>query len=182
MRAVVTGLLLLLLASADAAQADPALPVPDCTANPLVLCKKIRIYNNTHTTGTPTKLYVVLQRANELQDNWLVALAQTVDPTLNPAGKYPTNKVFRYYVNCCTAQNSATDGVLPGEFVEISVPYYTQLKSGDSATDLNHYVDWWNGNRIFFYDDQTQNWNNYNKDTPESSTATSPTFPCVIKN
>src|SRR5262245_1881501 len=180
MRAVVTGLLLLLLAGADAAQADVALPLPNCTASPLVLCKKIVIYNNTHTTTKPTRLFVVLQRGNELQDNWLVALAQTVDPTLNPANKYGTTKVYRYYVNCCTSANSPTDGIGPGESVEISVPYYTQLKSGDSSTDLDHYVDWWNGNRIFFYDDQAQNFNNYTNDVQvQIPGGLTPTFPCV---
>src|SRR5262249_34609553 len=181
LRALVACLALLLLAGADAAQADVALPTPDCTASPLVLCKKIRIYNNSDKTGTPTPLYVVIQRGNENQDNWLVALAQTVDPTLVPTGHlYPTSFVYRFYINCCNA-DPKKDGILPGESVEISVPYYTQLKSGDSSTDTDHYVDWWNGNRIAFFDDQTQWKNAHDPDSTVPNLPASSTYPCFAK-
>jgi hypothetical protein len=59
MRALVTRsiLLLPLVGGAGTAQAQ-VLETPDCTATPLVLCKKVRIYNN----DTAQPLYVVFLR------------------------------------------------------------------------------------------------------------------------
>ena len=64
-------------------------------------------------------------------------------------GKPPT--LFRAYIN-------PNKGIRPGEFVSITVPFYTQLTATTPATlgkSSAQYIDWWNGQRIFFYDGVT---------------------------
>src|SRR5262249_2345874 len=99
-------------------------------------------------------LYVVFLRGPEAVDNWLVALSGTSDPTIN----YPTDKVYRYYIGCKLngANDPTCDGIQPGHFVEVAIPFYTQLKDPADGKTLNGYADWFNGNRILFYDDQAQ--------------------------
>jgi hypothetical protein len=188
MRAVATCLflLLLLLAGAGTAQAQ-VLPVPVCNpapGNPLVYCKKVKIYNNEPVGGTT--LYVVFARGKGRPssspkgagDDWMIGLSQTTDPTVT----YNTTQVYRYYVGCTGSGDSAVcAGILPQHFVEVTIPFYTQLINNANGKTDDSYADWWNGNRIFFYDDPAQVLKNYKGETPvPTPLPVGSQTPCVV--
>jgi hypothetical protein len=173
MRALVTcSILLLPLVGGAGAVHAQTLPQPDCTATPLVLCKKVRIYNN----DPKQPVYLVFVRGPEAVDNWLVALSGTS----SSADNFPTTQVYRYYIKCCTG-NPSVDGIQPGHFVEVTIPFYTQLKSSaNPTTDKDVFADWFNGNRIYLYDDYAQISERYNTDTQQGVIPTPVTAaPCI---
>jgi hypothetical protein len=168
--------LLLLVLGGGTAQAQ-TLPVPDCTT--LFICKKVRIYNNNPTSDPTAILYVVFVRGSggpTKPDDWLVALSQTT----NANDKYLTSKDYRYYVNCCTG-GIATDGIKPGHFAEITIPFYTQLVDPANGQTTDGYADWFNGNRVYFYDVYDEVSTNFNNDNPAKKVTppASATVPCV---
>jgi hypothetical protein len=127
--------------NAQAPHACPSTIIPGCT-------KEIRVYNNL---GPDRTLYVVWQGSKQLQvavgncpagpnggDVWLQrALSDTTKC-------YPVNNTYLAFINPKT-------GIKNGEFVSISVPWWS--KSTDRSSDP--YVDWWRAGRIYLFDDQT---------------------------
>jgi hypothetical protein len=116
--------------------------------------KTITIYNNTKEA-----IYPVLSGYLGAHDLWLQAQFKVTDPNkqtfcnvdlrnipcTDPQSGVP--RLYRAYIN-------PDKGVLPGESVSILVPFYTQLTPTGSApvgTSSGEFIDWWNGQRIFFY-------------------------------
>jgi hypothetical protein len=121
--------------------------------------KEITIYNNS-TTDT---IYPVLLAFLGQNDLWLQAQFNVADPITQT---FCNNDLS---VKLCTAPQSGVPrlykayinpdkGILPGQFVSITVPFYTQLAMTDPSTvgkSSGQYIDWWNAARIRFYDGKT---------------------------
>jgi hypothetical protein len=127
--------------------------------------KKIKIFNNS-----TEKLYVIIEVGERGIDEWLQGWFKVTDPKL----KYGTTKTSRLYVN-------GLAGIAPNEFVEVSVPFFTQLVANPDGTKLDQYLDWWNGGRLYFYDDQNQYRSAYTSDASGIVVPVSPA-PCVRDN
>jgi hypothetical protein len=167
--------LLLALAGAGTAQADP---VTDCvkTKEGQGLPKKIiRIYNDSTST-----LYPVIQRAKAPFDDWLLGLCGI--KKTDPANiLFPTQFIYRIYVNYPL-------GIGPKQAVDVEIPFYSRLVADPHGIANDEFVDWWNGNRILFYEaatqpDKQQIIDNYNKDYANGAGVVSPqsAAPCVHK-
>jgi hypothetical protein len=97
-----------------------------------------------------------------------------------PAGGGGTGKppiLFRAYIN-------PDKGILAGQSVSISVPFYTQLTATTPDTigrASSQYIDWWNAQRIFFYDGETaiSGAYNYNVDNMGKIIPPTPVNPIV---
>ena len=68
-----------------------------------------------------------------------------------------SNKYYYAYIN-------PTTGIAPGEFVSVNVPWWSKGAPGEP----DKYVDWWNGARVYIFDDKTALNDSYliNKQTP----------------
>ncbi len=103
--------------------------------------KTLALYNNSKET-----IYPVIEAPILGVDPWMQALFKITDVTHNP---FQTTQIYRAYLN------TTEGGIPPGGKLTITVPFYSQLTqnpSGGSASD--QYVDWWNGMRVYFYDNQ----------------------------
>ena len=159
-------------------------------ANAQVPTKEIKIYNNSATDT----IYPVLSGFTGQYDLWLQAQfssgGRLVDPTKqafcnNDLGAIscsaPQSGVPRLY----RAWINPNNGILPGQFVSIKVPFYTQLMETTPATigtTSGQYIDWWNAQRIFFYDGKTAktgafNYNGVNNDKPPVPVPPTPVNP-----
>jgi hypothetical protein len=127
--------------------------------------KEIVIYNNSEKdtifpmldafTGN-VDLWMQAQLRDQVSDvntqtfcNNSPVLFTSCPPGGGATGKPPT--LFRAYIN-------PDKGIRPREFVSITVPFYTQLTATNPATigkSSGQYIDWWNAQRIFFYDGET---------------------------
>ena len=122
--------------------------------------KEIVIYNNS----TKETIFPMLAAFIGSADLWMQAqfkndvtdvMTQTFcnnDPSNTPCNAQ--SGVARLY----RANINPDKGILPREFVSITVPFYTQLMATTSATigtSSGQYIDWWNAQRIFFYDGET---------------------------
>jgi hypothetical protein len=119
--------------------------------------KKLRIYNNSETT-----LYAFMQspeRSGEgVQDLWMQAVCGVKDWTFDSSKgiwvtdrKFQTTRNYRAYI-----ETGFTDkGIPPHGWVEITVPYYTQLKTvtaENMGKGQDQYIDWWEGGRNYLFD------------------------------
>lgn len=104
-----------------------------------VLTKQILIYNNTNEP-----IYPVIEAPILLSDPWLQAVFGETNITANT---YAQTNIHRVYVN------PNTGGILPSTFVNITLPFYSQLVANPNPTVANQYIDWWNAMRIYIYDD-----------------------------
>jgi hypothetical protein len=155
-------------------------------ANAQVPMKIITIYNNSkHDT-----IYPVLAGYSGDVDLWLQAqfnispsnsFVQTFcnnNPVPGGVVKCPSNggpsglppPLFRAYINL-------DKGILPGESVSINVPFYTQLAdtSGTLGMYSAQFIDWWNAQRIFFYDGKTAITGAYNYNVDQNGKVVGPT-------
>ena len=148
--------------------------------------KKITIYNHSKTDT----IYPVLAGYVGDVNLWLQAQFDISpddsetrtfcnsfpDPTDNndcieggsPSGQPPT--LFRAYINF-------EKGVLPGEFVTIDVPFYTQLKETTEenlGTISGQFIDWWNASRVFLYNGKTAQTGAYFYNVDENGVVVSP--------
>lgn len=85
-----------------------------------------------------------------------------------PSGHPPT--LFRAYINF-------EKGVLPGEFVTVDVPFYTQLKetTEDNLGRISgQFIDWWNASRVFLYNGKTAQTGAYYYNVDENGVVVSP--------
>jgi hypothetical protein len=166
---------LLLLFAGYAGNADAQVAVPPT--------KVITIYNNSPTDT----IYPVLAAYSGNVDLWLQAQFNVPDVqtqtfcnsspflfTPCPEGGAGTGKppiLFRAYIN-------PDKGVLPGESVSITVPFFTQLTATTPATigtQSSQYIDWWNAQRIFFYDGETAISGAYNYNVDSTGKIVPPT-------
>ena len=124
--------------------------------------KTIRIVNNT----TNSVLYAFIQSPifkNEKQtdaDLWMQAQCGINDwvnigsqqaPLCNSQRKFTTTRLYRAYILI----NNSSNGIAHGNYVDVTVPFYTQLKSIPAnrlGLDPDQYIDWWNANRIYMFD------------------------------
>ena len=110
--------------------------------------KTLKIYNNSNA-----KLFVVVESGKRDIDEWLQAIFNVTDDK----NVYKSTKVYRVYVN-------ETRGIPAKSSVEVTLPFYSRLVQNPDGTKVNQYIDWWNGGRIYLYDDQGQIFFNYSKD------------------
>jgi len=118
----------------------------DVAGNPIkitqsgVPAKTIKIYNNSNEP-----IYPVLSASITLEDKYLQAEFQTKDPEKD---KFAHTKSYRVYID-------ADNGIPAGQSVTVTAPFYSKLvENPTSAPD--QYVDWWNGVRIYIYDQKPQ--------------------------
>jgi hypothetical protein len=142
--------LLVALAAAAAAQSPSDVP-----------SKKIRIFNNT--SGP---IYVFIQspaRLKELNtsDLWMQAQFKIDDWDSNfrTQRTFNTSRLYRAYfeVGEKSGGSEPSSGIAPNQSIEITVPFYTQLKSADSdnlGKVDDQFVDWWNAVRVYLLDSE----------------------------
>ena len=157
MRALVGFLLLLCLGGASSAQS-----FPQCNAIP---CKKIRIFNNSSAP-----LHVIIESGARGVDEWLQAQFQVQPTDVNR--NYASAQVVRVYVN-------GIQGIPANSSVDVSVPFYSQLSQNTDGTQPNQFVDWWNGGRVYFYDDSRQITDDYVNDSKYPVSGPLTAGPCV---
>jgi hypothetical protein len=103
--------------------------------------KTISIYNNTDKP-----IYVILQSSMNPVDEWLQGANQVPNDKLS-LYKYGHTQLYRIYIN-------GTDGIPAQGVVNLSVPFYSQLVPNPNPALPDQYINWWNGSRIFIYDNQ----------------------------
>jgi hypothetical protein len=124
-----------------------------CQDTDAVPCKKLRIYNNNPPNGNV--IYVFFEsfiQDPKKADLWMQAQFKISDWDSNfkSPRSFATSRLRRGYVTI-----GSDEGIAPGQWVEISLPFYTQLLKTTPA-DLglvpDQYIDWWNSGRIVFFD------------------------------
>lgn len=105
-----------------------------------VPCKTLVIYNNSSET-----IYPVLETSMTGVDLWLQAYFAT---TNTQRDLYPHTEFYRVYIN-------SLEGIKPRCSLEVTVPFYSQLAADPSPSLNDQYINWWNGARIYLYDDLT---------------------------
>jgi hypothetical protein len=119
--------------------------IPQCPDNgsplPGQCTKEIRVINNT----TVTIWAAIQSHAIAGTDPWLAA-------ALGGTGAdYSTKLYYRAYINPPTGpQNQG--GIPPGGIASINVPWWSKQSSTPSGNDTP-YIDWWNGARLYIFDD-----------------------------
>ena len=124
-----------------------------CTLTDRVPCKKLRIYNNNPTNGSAIYAFFesFIQDPNKA-DLWMQAQFKITDwnaSFISPR-RFVTTRLRRGYI-----QVGNDEGIAPGTWVEITLPFYTQLlaTTADNRGKLpDQYIDWWNSGRIAFFD------------------------------
>lgn len=122
--------------------------------------KNIKIYNNSSSET----IYPVIAAYVGSVDLWLQAQFKTQvqntftqtfcnnDPfNTSCASQTGVPRLYRAFIN-------PSKGILPGQFVSINVPFYTQLAVTTPqtiGTASGQFIDWWNAQRIFLYDGAT---------------------------
>lgn len=127
------------------AHAQGSLPTP----------KKILIYNNSDVT-----LYPVLSIGPSPQDEWLMAWFEVGKTDPNDARRYPRAKTVRAYV-------CETVGIPANKWVEVTLPLYSRMVASPTGTAKDEFLNWWNGGRVYFYDDGPQIVANFTKDSAD---------------
>jgi hypothetical protein len=166
----------LLLGYAGNAAAQAWHPCPDNASwnppsSPAGCTKEIRIYNNLPPpqAGQPAHtIYVLLQ--GSLQQGHPSLGDCPVLPMLKGGGDVWLQRALNDTTNCYQVTNNyyayinPTTGIAPGEFVSVNVPWWS--KGAPNAPDK--YVDWWNGARVYIFDDKTALNDSYliNQQTP----------------
>ncbi|MEP6968512.1 MAG: hypothetical protein ABI906_10570, partial [Pseudomonadota bacterium] len=138
-----------------AAPAGVAAPAPT---------KVIHIYNNS-----PRKLYAVLETAMTPTDEWLQAVFRT---TKVKKDTFAHTELYRVYID-------PENGIAPGASASIRVPFYSQLVSNPNPRRPNQYIDWWNGGRVYLYDEESAIISNHNKDQSHPVTALTAGVSCA---
>jgi hypothetical protein len=117
------------------------------TKTPYVLkfpcIKFIKITNNAKT-----KLFPIVFSGARGADDWLRSL-YGLNAEQIKKDKFETEYTYRSYV-------IEDQGLEPGETIYVQVPFYSALVSNPDPTKKDQYVDWWNGGRVFLYDDAEQ--------------------------
>ncbi|MFT0534372.1 hypothetical protein ACMHYJ_16300 [Castellaniella hirudinis] len=108
-------------------QASAGVACKDMDGNPvMVSAKTITIHNNS--AGV---IYPVLSTSKNAVNQWIQGCLRTAEP-------YPTDHVYKLYVN-------EGQGIPAGSSVTMTLPLYSELSPG-------RYVTWWNGGRVVLAD------------------------------
>ena len=130
-------------------------PAASCELTDPVPCKKIRIYNNNAPTGATIYAFFesfIQKDIGTDADLWMQAYFKITDWDQNflSPRKFATARLRRRYV-----QIGNDEGIAPGGWVEIALPFYTQLleTTADNLGKIpDQYINWWNSGRIVFFD------------------------------
>ena len=164
MRGVVTSLFVLLLGGSALAQT----PVCD-TANP---CKTIRIANNTNGPIWA----IIFTGPKDPKDDWLMAQFKVAPGSPVNYNNTKNNTIYVPDVNGSLDKK----GIPKNEYVEVTVPFYSQLAPCDpSSTCADTYSDWWNGGRVMIYDNLAEMEANYAADLPSRVSSPMSPGPCI---
>jgi hypothetical protein len=181
-----SALFVALVADAVAQQDAPALPQPPLPPNPT---KEIRIYNNTNGP-----IFVLIQipiRPKPDYDTWMQAQFKVSDwgPSWNTERRFNMTKLYRAYIEVGRNPSGLlekTYGIAPlGQFVKITVPFYTQLRKV-SKDDLgkidDQFINWWNAGRVYMFDTEAgyhsaKAFNTDNKSIPGGGLPPAPVSP-----
>ena len=134
---------LALVASHAGIAAAQSLPIPAPPA------KEVLIYNDSATDTIYPVLSIGIKSGNP--DLWMQAQFVSDFPDRDPYPPFPTTLVYRAYIN-------EKNGIPPKRYVEITVPFYTQLKrvtADDIGVNNDQFIDWWNAARIYLFDGPT---------------------------
>lgn len=143
--------------------------------------KTVKIYNNS----TDETIYPVIAGYVGSVDLWMQAqfkdyvkdvTKQTfcnTDPGVaSCATQSGVPRLYRAYVN-------PGKGILPGQYVSITIPFYTQLTPTTAATigaASGQFIDWWNAQRIFLYAGATALTAAYNYNVDQNGSIVPPTL------
>ena len=123
MRRTFTSLLLILFAGFIGGAGAQTV---SCNITDAVPCKKIRIYNNNPPKGKPIYTFFesFIQEGGDKADLWMQAQFEITDWDENfmSPRKFVTTRLRRAYIVI-----GDDEGISPGGWVEITVPFYTQL-------------------------------------------------------
>jgi hypothetical protein len=122
--------------------------------------KKVRIFNNT-----PGPLYVFIQSparfGSDTSDLWMQAQFKVDDwdENFKTQRTFKTTRLYRAYfeVGATTGGLETSTGIAPNQWIEITVPFYTQLKtvtSDNLGKEEDQFIDWWNAVRIYLLDSE----------------------------
>ncbi len=153
LRTALVALVGLGLATAAAGPA-PAGPVP---------VKTIKIFNNTNE-----QLYPVLETNLTPADEWLQGVFRATDIKRDT---YAHTQLYRVYIRPIA-------GIAPGESAVIKVPFYSDLVANPKANKPDQYIDWWNGTRVYLYDDAAAVAKQFDKDKRNPITPLTPSISC----
>jgi hypothetical protein len=125
-----------------------------CEITDAVPCKKIRVYNNNPPNGNTIYTFFesFIQEGGNKADLWMQAQFKVSDwdKNLQSSRKFVTTMLRRGYIVV-----GDDEGIAPGSWVEITLPFYTQLLTttpGDLGIIPDQYIDWWNSGRMVFFD------------------------------
>ncbi|HMK88024.1 MAG TPA: hypothetical protein VK446_00110 [Methylocystis sp.] len=147
--------LLTLLCLGAVSSAAHAAPQPCGSRIAYVPTKTLKVYNNSETT-----LYMFLQSpeksGSNVADLWMQSVCGVTDWTLN-SGVYGSTRTFQTTRNYrAYIDTGFSDGGIPQHgWIEIAVPFYTQLKAVTAANlgkVPDQYIDWWNAARTYYFD------------------------------
>jgi len=158
-------------ANAQAWHTCPDNPNWNPPSSPAGCTKEIRIYNNfpkDPSDADAGKIYVLLQ--GSLQQGHPSLGDCPVLPMLKGGGDVWLQRALNDTTNCHQVTNNyyayinPTSGIKPGEFVSVNVPWWSRGAPGEP----DKYVDWWNGARVYIFDDKTALDDSYmiNQQTP----------------
>jgi hypothetical protein len=150
----------------DASWNPPSSPA-DCT-------KEIRIYNNTDR-----KIFVLLQ--GSLQQGHPALGDCPVLPGLKGGGDVWLQRALNVTTECFQITNNYHVYINPktgipshGEFASVNVPWWSR----GVANAADKYVDWWNGARVYIFDDKTALDDSYTVDQQSPAQFATPAVTC----
>jgi hypothetical protein len=111
--------------------------------------KKLVIYNDSAAHTIYPVLHIGIKEGNP--DLWMQAQLVNDFPNKDPYPPFPTTLVYRAYIN-------PKDGIPPKHSVEITVPFYSQLKqvtADNIGVGNDQFIDWWNAARVYLFDGAT---------------------------
>lgn len=142
--------------------------------------KTVKIYNNsTDDTIYPViagyvgsvDLWMQAQFKDYIKDVTKQTFCNTDPGVASCATQTGVPRLYRAYVN-------RDKGILPGQYVSITIPFYTKLTPTTAATigaASGQFIDWWNAQRIFLYAGATALTAAYNYNVDQNGTIVPPT-------
>jgi hypothetical protein len=113
--------------------------------------KTIKIFNNSQE-----RLYPVLETPLTPADEWLQGIFRATNLVRDT---YAHTQLYRVYI-------LPQGGIAPGASAVVRVPFYSDLVAKPRADKPDQYIDWWNGTRVYLYDDGAAVAKQLEKDKP----------------
>jgi hypothetical protein len=123
------------------------------SAKDAIPTKFIKLVNSS-----PVTVYPIIFLGKRDIDEWLQAYFQVGKAHINTQ-TYQSKKVYRTYV-------IEDAGMAPKTTLYVQVPLYSQRAAKPDGTKPDQYIDWWNGTRVLFYDNQAEVQADYKNDIP----------------